>query len=272
VAPGDATGTGRFAGAVRDHRTVEYEYDAFMSHAAEDKAVAEPIVHGLSARGHRIWFDSAELLVGDVLGAGIDHGLARSRFGIFVLSPMFFAKPWPTTELNAVVSLAVESGDIRRLLPVLHNMENADLLRCSPILASRVSARTSDGLATVTEVLDAALRRTPRSLATPTPAIRPTSVRVERDGGLFHTRIRAAFRLGFDHELVYERHDSLSGGRLTLRLDGKLVVDERLWKASLGRSKWTFTVENCVGTMSTRGAVLGMWVSVKVADVEVFTG
>lgn len=68
-------------------------YDAFISHATEDK---EDLVRPLAARllelGFAIWYDEFQLKVGDSLRRSIDRGLANSRFGIVVLSPSFFAK------------------------------------------------------------------------------------------------------------------------------------------------------------------------------------
>jgi hypothetical protein len=72
------------------------EHDLFIAHASEDKdAVARPLSEALLARGWSVWLDELELTVGDSLSSHIDSALARSRFGVVVLSPAFFAKPWP---------------------------------------------------------------------------------------------------------------------------------------------------------------------------------
>ena len=79
-----------------DGESMDY-YDVFVSHATEDKEeVARPIANALTEAGLRVWYDEFELRIGDSLRRKIDHGLARSRFGIVVLSPSFFAKKWPT--------------------------------------------------------------------------------------------------------------------------------------------------------------------------------
>jgi hypothetical protein len=65
-------------------------YDAFISHATEDKArVVKPLAKVLTAMGFNIWYDEFELTVGDSLRQSIDRGLANSRYGIVVLSPAF---------------------------------------------------------------------------------------------------------------------------------------------------------------------------------------
>ena len=70
--------------------------DLFIAHASEDKdSVARPLLQALKARGWSVWLDEVELTIGDSLSGRIDAALARSRFGVVVLSSAFFAKPWP---------------------------------------------------------------------------------------------------------------------------------------------------------------------------------
>ena len=72
------------------------QYDVFISHASEDKKdIAVPLYNELSARGMRVWFDEATLQPGDSLTAKINDGLRNSRFGVVILSKMFFEKDWP---------------------------------------------------------------------------------------------------------------------------------------------------------------------------------
>ncbi len=84
------------------------EFDVFVSHASEDKdAIARPLAEALRDRGLSVWFDEFELRIGDSLRRKIDKGVARSRFGLVVLSPAFFAKGWPQYELDGLVTMAV---------------------------------------------------------------------------------------------------------------------------------------------------------------------
>lgn len=76
-------------------------YDAFISHATEDKeSVVKPLAKQLDRMGYRVWYDEFELTVGDSLRQSIDRGLGTSRYGVVVLSQAFFAKNWPQYELN----------------------------------------------------------------------------------------------------------------------------------------------------------------------------
>src|SRR5277367_4797776 len=84
---------------------VKFEWDAFISHASEDKdRFVRPLAHALTSLGARIWYDESTLKLGDSLSQSIDNGLARSRFGIVVLSRAFMSKPWPRHELQGLVT------------------------------------------------------------------------------------------------------------------------------------------------------------------------
>src|SRR5437016_10097162 len=111
-----------------------YIWDAFISHASEDKAkVARPLANLLAAAMLKVWFDEGELLLGDSLRHKIDNGLANSRFGIVILSPSFFAKKWPKAELDGLLSL--EGSDVPRVIPVWHKVGAEQVKLHSPILS-----------------------------------------------------------------------------------------------------------------------------------------
>ena len=79
------------------------KFDFFLSHASEDKKdVARPLYEALTKLGYSVWFDEAEIKVGDRLRKKIDEGLAIARFGIVILSPSFFGKNWPANELDGL--------------------------------------------------------------------------------------------------------------------------------------------------------------------------
>ena len=119
------------------------EFDVFVSHAAEDKeAIVRPLAHALKERGLTVWYDEFELRVGDSLRRSIDSGIARSRFGLVILSHSFFAKGWPQYELDGLVTMAV--GERQVLLPIWHDISKDEVLNHSPSLADKVALRTSD--------------------------------------------------------------------------------------------------------------------------------
>jgi hypothetical protein len=121
----------------------EPQYDAFICHASEDKpGLVTALAEALTAAGLRIWYDDLELKVGDSLRRSIDRGLARSRFGIVILSPDFFAKEWPQRELDGLI--AKESGGEKVVLPIWHKVSKAEVMGHSPTLADKVALSTTD--------------------------------------------------------------------------------------------------------------------------------
>ena len=132
------------------------EWDAFISHAREDKRTfVAPLARALTQRGLKVWYDDFTLTVGSSLRESIDFGLLRSRYGIVVLSPNFFAKDWTHQEVNGLMSR--EIGGVRVILPVWHNVTQEQVQGFSPILADRVAARSSEGLGTVVDKLTRAI-------------------------------------------------------------------------------------------------------------------
>jgi hypothetical protein len=125
------------------------EYDVFISHASEDKdAVVRPLAHALSSGGLKVWYDEFELRIGDSLRRKIDTGLAKSRFGVVVLSRSFFRKGWTNYELDGLVTRAVSGDQI--LLPVWHEITKQELINYSPSLADKVARST--GTHTIDEI------------------------------------------------------------------------------------------------------------------------
>ena len=125
------------------------QYDVFISHASEDKETfVEPLANALKKVDLKVWYDRFELKLGDSLRVKIDQGLASSRYGVVVLSKDFFAKNWPKAELDALVTRENAEGK-KVILPVWHEVEAKDVEQFSPILASKLSARSSHGIGSV---------------------------------------------------------------------------------------------------------------------------
>jgi len=117
------------------------EHDVFISHASEDKeAFVAPFAQLLVNLGLNVWYDEFSLEVGNSLSRSIDKGLAKSKFGIVVLSKDFIAKPWPEYELRGLVSK--ELGRDKVILPIWHNVSRDDVLEFSPSLADKFALST----------------------------------------------------------------------------------------------------------------------------------
>lgn len=121
----------------------EKEYDFFISHAWEDKeAVAKPLADALLAKGAKVWLDKYEMTVGDSLRQSIDDGLAHSRYGIVILSEIYFKKFWTGKELNGL--FAKQEDGKKVILPVWHNISKDKVKEYSPILADMFALKTAD--------------------------------------------------------------------------------------------------------------------------------
>ena len=123
----------------------KYEWDVFISHATEDKnSLVRELADALTQKGLRVWYDELTLTIGDSLRRSIDRGLARSRYGIVVLSHSFFSKEWPQKELDGLI--AKEGSMDKVVLPIWHNIQKADVAKYSPILSDRLAVSSEGGI------------------------------------------------------------------------------------------------------------------------------
>jgi len=128
-----------------------------LSHAHEDKAeMAKPLAQALAAKGLAVWYDEFSLRLGDSLRESIDRGLARSRYGVVILSQHFFEKHWPTQELNGLATREVNGNKV--ILPVWHRVRFEDVRQFSPILADRVAVTTDKKLEEIVDAILAAVK------------------------------------------------------------------------------------------------------------------
>lgn len=137
----------------------DQDFDFFICHSSEDKEeLVRELAKSLESKGAKVWYDEFVLKIGDSLGKEINRGLARSRFGVVILSRNFFGKSWPEQELSALVTRE-NSGQIEqtRILPIWHNISRDQVAEYSPILADRIAIQTSS--MTVDEIANDLMRR-----------------------------------------------------------------------------------------------------------------
>lgn len=114
------------------------EYDVFISHASEDKDdLVRPLAEELLTLGLKVSYDEFRLKVGDSLRRSIDAGLAKSHFGIVVLSPSFFAKNWPQYELDGLVQREMDGGKV--ILLLWHKVTISEVMGYSASLADKLA-------------------------------------------------------------------------------------------------------------------------------------
>jgi hypothetical protein len=115
---------GRPSAAILRNATPNRHWDAFISHASEDKdEIARPLAEALRAKGLSV---------------------SKSRFGIVILSPSFFERHWPQQELDGLA--ARENHGVKVILPVWHKVGHGEVLAYSPMLADRIAVQSKTGL------------------------------------------------------------------------------------------------------------------------------
>jgi len=127
---------------VASPESITRAFDVFISHASEDKdEVVRPLAEALRNGGLDVWYDEFEMKIGDSLRRKIDSGLARSRFGVVVLSRAFFGKGWTNYELDGLVTRSVTGEQI--ILPIWHNITKQQVIEYSPSLADKLARSTT---------------------------------------------------------------------------------------------------------------------------------
>ncbi len=133
----------------------------FISHASEDKdRFVRPLADALKDR-FDVWYDEFELRLGDSLPTKIDEGLRSSDYGIVVLSPDFFSKKWPVSELNGL--FALETSNQKLILPIWLNIGEDDVRNFSPILADRKAVAADKGIDVVVREIELAVQNSSRT-------------------------------------------------------------------------------------------------------------
>ncbi|HEX6900095.1 MAG TPA: toll/interleukin-1 receptor domain-containing protein [Thermoanaerobaculia bacterium] len=128
------------------------DWDVFISYASEDReSVARPLAHRLRHMGLRVWFDEFALVPGSSLTQSINGGIARSKFGVVILSAAFLEKEWPQRELHGLFARDRLSSKV--LIPVWHEIDEENLLSTYPILADRMALKTSEGIDQLAEAI-----------------------------------------------------------------------------------------------------------------------
>ena len=130
----------------------KYEYDAFISHAVEDKIpIANELCAKLERAGLRVWYSGKELGIGDSIEKTIEKGLHRSRYGIVIFSPTYLAKNWTIREFYTL--LAKEIKEHKVILPVLYNVTLDELKNKDLLMADRFAVNADRGIDFVVDKL-----------------------------------------------------------------------------------------------------------------------
>lgn len=125
--------------AGRTRHNARMQYDVFICHATEDKeSVARPLLLALQEKQVSVWMDELRIGWGASLKSEIDRGLAKSRYGIVVLSKAFFEKKWTKVELAGLTQRQVGEDRVV-ILPLYVDIDNDFVRERSPILADQLA-------------------------------------------------------------------------------------------------------------------------------------
>lgn len=119
-------------------------YDVFISHAYEDQnEFAGQLALSLKKKGMKVWYSGFELRLGASITTSVNEALKKSKYGIVLLSPVYFTKKWAMKELEALLVTETEG---HRILPVLHGVSVETLREKMPLLADRYAVSSRCGM------------------------------------------------------------------------------------------------------------------------------
>ena len=116
--------------------------DVFLCHAWDDRKDAAKELHDLlKSKGVTVWFSEQDVPLGSSLLREIDKGLAKSRVGIVLVTPLFLKR----VEGEGIADKELSALLARDLLvPIVHGTTFEDLREVSPLLGSRSGLSTKE--------------------------------------------------------------------------------------------------------------------------------
>lgn len=135
-----------------------YCYDAFISHAVEDKkSIANELFERLKKTTWlRIWYSGKKLGIGDSIEKTIYKGLRRSRYGIAIISPYYLNKNWTTQEFYSF--LYKERDGDKVILPILHQVTLEEIVEKYPFMRDRYCVSSDRGMDYLVDVIIAEIK------------------------------------------------------------------------------------------------------------------
>jgi len=144
-------------------KTINKEYDLFISYASEDKLeLARPLAKGLLKKGYNVFLDELVIKLGDSITQSINNGLANAKYGILIISPVFLQKNWTKAELNALTNMFITSK--KKLLPIWHNVDYDDIEKNIPLLSDIKAAKSSDNIDSIIHQIEDSIGKPKRKI------------------------------------------------------------------------------------------------------------
>ena len=107
---------------------------AFISYSRRDSDFVRRLVAGLKDHGVSVFYDEADIAIGDTLVESIERAVKHAKYLLVVMSPDYFRSAWATKELELAQNLEFEGGQTK-VLPILYRD-----CEIPPLLQSKVYA------------------------------------------------------------------------------------------------------------------------------------
>lgn len=88
-------------------------FDVFISHSHQDREWASQLADALKQRGLSVWFDDAQIKLGENWGRAVYEGLTRSSNIVFIVGP------GAANSNNLAFELGMALGSGKRIIPVV---------------------------------------------------------------------------------------------------------------------------------------------------------
>lgn len=85
----------------------------FLCHRLIDKAEVEKLACEIEQRGHKVWFSSREIGVGDSIVGKINEGLAAADYVVACYSEAGWTSSWMAAEWMSTLARQFEGGDVK---------------------------------------------------------------------------------------------------------------------------------------------------------------
>ena len=94
------------------------DYDVFISYSRHDQPFVRKLVDRLVKSGISVFFDEAEIAVGQSLAESLHRAVQNATYVLVVMSPDYFASQWAKQELDLALQQEFES-DRTKVIPLL---------------------------------------------------------------------------------------------------------------------------------------------------------
>ena len=127
------------------------KFDIFISYASEDSDYVDKLEEAFKNANFSVWRDKSNIAWGQSIRQSIDSGLAKSKFGLIVLSSKYIQKYWTAYELDGILNKESSTGR-QMILPLWHNVTKDEIDMKSPSLSNRLALDTR--ISSLDEIVD----------------------------------------------------------------------------------------------------------------------